>query len=249
MRPHRPLAVATGQGQRRGPAVAQRADGDRASRTRLAGLEMHTRPHRKLGARQRCWPRHRLDDKQNEDHHDELPPQSAGHPTSRLDARRRAERPGIALGLLIGGAFVWLFAGIAVAANLIGYFCSDWIPSRALRAQPLAEGEPAETYPITRELAASRRRVHSGSGPSGSRPVAARTHGRLLCSRRRSAGARWLWRFGQQAHKLDHPAPALGRAMETLARACPDYEFENWSHRQPRRREQGRSSPGGAPAP
>lgn len=40
----------------------------------------------------------------------------------------------IVLGALIGGAFMWLFAAIAVGANLIGYFYSDRIALRAVRA-------------------------------------------------------------------------------------------------------------------
>jgi heat shock protein HtpX len=40
----------------------------------------------------------------------------------------------IALGALIGGAFLWLFAALAVIFNLVGYFYSDRI-ARAMRAR------------------------------------------------------------------------------------------------------------------
>jgi Zn-dependent protease with chaperone function len=46
----------------------------------------------------------------------------------------------IALGAVIGGPFMWVFAAVAVGANLVGYFYSDRIALRAVRAQPLTEG-------------------------------------------------------------------------------------------------------------
>lgn len=60
----------------------------------------------------------------------------------------------IALGLLIGGVFAWLFAAIAVGANLIGYFYSDRIALRAVRAQPLSEAQAPEVHAAVRELSA-----------------------------------------------------------------------------------------------
>jgi heat shock protein HtpX len=45
----------------------------------------------------------------------------------------------IALGAMIGGAFLWLFAALAVVFNLVGYFYSDRIALRVARAQPLSE--------------------------------------------------------------------------------------------------------------
>jgi heat shock protein HtpX len=60
----------------------------------------------------------------------------------------------IALGALIGGVFAWLFAAIAVGANLIGYFYSDRIALRAVRAQPLAEAQAPEVHAAVRELSA-----------------------------------------------------------------------------------------------
>ena len=49
----------------------------------------------------------------------------------------------IALGAAIGGAFLWLFAAVAVIFNLVGYFYSDRIALRVARAQPLSEHDAA----------------------------------------------------------------------------------------------------------
>jgi heat shock protein HtpX len=46
----------------------------------------------------------------------------------------------IAIGGALGGAFLYLFAGLAVAMNLVGYWFSDRIALRASRARPLAPG-------------------------------------------------------------------------------------------------------------
>jgi heat shock protein HtpX len=45
----------------------------------------------------------------------------------------------IAFGALIGGAFLWLFAGLAVLMNVVGYFYSDRIALRVSGARPLPE--------------------------------------------------------------------------------------------------------------
>jgi Zn-dependent protease with chaperone function len=60
----------------------------------------------------------------------------------------------IALGMLLGGAFTWLFAGIAVAANLVGYFYSDRIAIRAARAELLPEARAPEVHQVVLELSA-----------------------------------------------------------------------------------------------
>jgi heat shock protein HtpX len=44
----------------------------------------------------------------------------------------------IGIGALIGGAFLYLFAGLAAAMNVIGYWFSDRFALRAGRAQPAA---------------------------------------------------------------------------------------------------------------
>ncbi len=64
----------------------------------------------------------------------------------------------IALGALIGGAFLWLFVLIAVAFNLVGYFYSDKIALRAARARPLRRADAPEVYETVSELA-SRARI------------------------------------------------------------------------------------------
>jgi heat shock protein HtpX len=60
----------------------------------------------------------------------------------------------IALGALIGGVFAWLFAAVAVGANVIGYFYSDRIALRAVRAQPLTAAQAPEVHTAVRELSA-----------------------------------------------------------------------------------------------
>ena len=60
----------------------------------------------------------------------------------------------IALGAVIGGTFLWLFAALAVIVNLVGYFYSDRIALRVARAQPLSEHDAPEIYGLVRQLAA-----------------------------------------------------------------------------------------------
>jgi heat shock protein HtpX len=60
----------------------------------------------------------------------------------------------IALGALLGGAFLWLFVGLAVVFNLIGYFYSDRIALRAARAEPLTGDEAPQLHGAVAELAA-----------------------------------------------------------------------------------------------
>ena len=59
----------------------------------------------------------------------------------------------IAFGALIGGSFLWLFAGLAIAINLAGYFYSDRIALRAARAQPLTERQAPELFAIAHDVA------------------------------------------------------------------------------------------------
>jgi heat shock protein HtpX len=60
----------------------------------------------------------------------------------------------IALGALIGGTFLWLFAALAVIFNLVGYFYSDRIALRLARAEPLSEHDAPEVHEVVRRLAA-----------------------------------------------------------------------------------------------
>lgn len=64
----------------------------------------------------------------------------------------------IAVGALIGGAFLWLFVAFAVALHLVGYFYSDRIALRAARARPLRRGDAPEIHDAVAELA-SRARI------------------------------------------------------------------------------------------
>jgi heat shock protein HtpX len=59
----------------------------------------------------------------------------------------------IALGALIGGAFLWLFVSLAVILNLVGYFFSDRIALRVARAEPLIEHDAPEIHRLVRDLA------------------------------------------------------------------------------------------------
>ncbi|MGN6168108.1 MAG: M48 family metalloprotease [Solirubrobacteraceae bacterium] len=59
----------------------------------------------------------------------------------------------IALGLLLGGTFVWLFAALAVIFNLVSYYYSDRIALRLARARPLAAHRAPEVHATVRELA------------------------------------------------------------------------------------------------
>jgi heat shock protein HtpX len=58
----------------------------------------------------------------------------------------------IGIGFLLGGSFVYLFLGIAVVMNLLGYFFSDKIALASSRAQPIAEAQAPELYADVREL-------------------------------------------------------------------------------------------------
>jgi heat shock protein HtpX len=60
----------------------------------------------------------------------------------------------IALGTVLGGAFLWLFAALAVIFNLVGYLYSDRIALRVARAQPLPEQAAPEVHATVRGLAA-----------------------------------------------------------------------------------------------
>jgi heat shock protein HtpX len=60
----------------------------------------------------------------------------------------------IVIGAAIGGGFLYLFVGLAVAMNVIGYWFSDRIALRASRARPLREREAPELRGLVAELAA-----------------------------------------------------------------------------------------------
>jgi heat shock protein HtpX len=62
------------------------------------------------------------------------------------------------LGSLIGGGrFIWLFALIGLGTTAYGYWNSDKIAIRAMRARPVSEAEQPAMYRIVRELSTSAR--------------------------------------------------------------------------------------------
>ncbi|MBK7722598.1 MAG: zinc metalloprotease HtpX [Austwickia sp.] len=59
----------------------------------------------------------------------------------------------LGLGSLIGGGrFIWLFALIGVAVTFYGYWNSDKLAIRAMRAYPVSEAQAPAMYRIVREL-------------------------------------------------------------------------------------------------
>jgi heat shock protein HtpX len=59
----------------------------------------------------------------------------------------------VGIGALIGGAFLYLFAGLAVAFNVIGYRFSDRLALRFSRARPVEPGSMPELEAMVRDLA------------------------------------------------------------------------------------------------
>jgi heat shock protein HtpX len=60
----------------------------------------------------------------------------------------------VAIGVTIGGGFLYIFVGLAVLLNVVGYCFSDRIALAASRAQPLSQEEAPELYRVVAELAA-----------------------------------------------------------------------------------------------
>jgi len=60
----------------------------------------------------------------------------------------------VAIGVTIGGGFLYIFIGLAVMLNVVGYWFSDRIALAASRAQPLSQEEAPELYRVVAELAA-----------------------------------------------------------------------------------------------
>jgi heat shock protein HtpX len=58
----------------------------------------------------------------------------------------------IVFGTLVGGVFLYLFVGLAVAMNLVGYWFSDRIALKASRARPLPEEEARWLYAEVADL-------------------------------------------------------------------------------------------------
>jgi Zn-dependent protease with chaperone function len=58
----------------------------------------------------------------------------------------------IGIGALLGGAFLYLFAGLAAAMNVIGYWFSDRFALKAGRTQPVAPGTMPELEAMVQDL-------------------------------------------------------------------------------------------------
>jgi heat shock protein HtpX len=64
----------------------------------------------------------------------------------------------LGVGALIGGGkFIWIFALIGVATTAYGYWNSDKLAIRAMRARPVSEAEQPAMYRIVRELSTAAR--------------------------------------------------------------------------------------------
>jgi heat shock protein HtpX len=59
----------------------------------------------------------------------------------------------IVIGSLLGGAFLYLFVGLAIAMNVAGYWFSDKLALRASRAQPVEPGTLPEVEAMVQDLA------------------------------------------------------------------------------------------------
>ena len=59
----------------------------------------------------------------------------------------------IGIGALIGGPFLYIFAGLAVLTNVVGYWFSDKFALRASRAQPVEPGTHPELEAMVQDLA------------------------------------------------------------------------------------------------
>ena len=59
----------------------------------------------------------------------------------------------VGIGALIGGAFLYLFAGLAVAFNVIGYWFSDRLALRFSHARPVEPGTMPELEAMVHDLA------------------------------------------------------------------------------------------------
>ena len=58
----------------------------------------------------------------------------------------------IGIGAVIGGGALYIFVGLAVLMNVVGYWFSDKIALTASRAKPVSEQEAPQLYRILREL-------------------------------------------------------------------------------------------------
>jgi heat shock protein HtpX len=59
----------------------------------------------------------------------------------------------VGTGALIGGAFLYLFAGLGAGLNVVGYWFSDRLALKASRARPVAPGTMPELEALVQDLA------------------------------------------------------------------------------------------------
>lgn len=59
----------------------------------------------------------------------------------------------ISFGAMLGGAFVWIFAAVAMLANAVGYLFSDRIALRAAHAEPISREQAPDLHALVEELA------------------------------------------------------------------------------------------------
>jgi heat shock protein HtpX len=59
----------------------------------------------------------------------------------------------VGIGALIGGAFLYLFAGLSAGLNVVGYWFSDRLALKASRARPVAPGTMPEFEAMVQDLA------------------------------------------------------------------------------------------------
>jgi len=58
----------------------------------------------------------------------------------------------LSVGAMLGGIFMFLFAGVAVVMNAVGYWWSDRIALAASRARPMAEADAPAVHAMVRDL-------------------------------------------------------------------------------------------------
>jgi heat shock protein HtpX len=58
----------------------------------------------------------------------------------------------VAIGFLLGGSYIYLFLGLAVAMNFFSYFFSDKLALASSRARPISQAQAPELYADIREL-------------------------------------------------------------------------------------------------
>src|SRR5437868_2159800 len=59
----------------------------------------------------------------------------------------------LVIGSLLGGAFLYLFVGLAIAMNVAGYWFSDKLALRASKARPVEPGTMPQIEAMVQDLA------------------------------------------------------------------------------------------------